>query len=404
MEKTYGFDDVSNESFLIFDCTNKKLSELVVGDLLMGADSQPVEVLSIRIIEEPNYLVTPVKGDPYIVGESHTLAVNMSAASYIGKDGECYRANYLDNENVTFRSKRFNFSNFDSKELAYAAAEVFLKNLEIIKNISIAVKDYLSKNKTFKHQTKGYRVSLDFQDAELGICPYIIGSWLGDGISRDPNIASVDREIIDYYTEYFKPFGLVVKPTNKVGVNFGVTTEVNFGPKNSNFFRTYLRENNLKDNKHIPLKFLRNSREKRLKLLAGLLDTDGSLDDGNSFDFIQKREHLLDQFVFLCRSLGFSCYKSECEKTCTNSSRGRVTGTYYRTCVSGEGLEQIPTLLKRKQAMPREQVKDALVTGITLKQIGTFQNYRITTDKKLFLMSDLTVRHTYIPKLNLLKK
>jgi hypothetical protein len=153
--------------------------------------------------------------------------------------------------------------------------------------------------------------------------------------------------------------------------------------------------------KNIPDIFMRNSRENRLKLLAGLLDTDGSLDKANCYDFIQKREELLDQVVFLCRSLGFSCYKVECEKTCTNAPNGPKTGTYYRCCISGEGLEQIPCLLERKKAKPRQQVKDVLVTGMKLKPIGTFTNYRLITSSPRYLMSDFTVRQSYSPQLKL---
>lgn len=137
------------------------------------------------------------------------------------------------------------------------------------------------------------------------------------------------------------------------------------------------------------------SRHKRLQLLAGLLDSDGSLQNG-CYDFIQKRENLLDETIFLARSLGFSAYKSAEYKTCTNGANGPVTGLYYRCSISGEGIEEIPCKIPRKQAKPREQVKDVLVTGMKLEKIeNPITTYRIITDKDKFLMSDFTVRHSY---------
>ena len=116
--------------------------------------------------------------------------------------------------------------------------------------------------------------------------------------------------------------------------------------------------------------------------------------DGNCYDFIQKREKLLDQFIYLCRSLGFSCYKNECLKRATNG-KSKKFETYYRCCVYGKGLEEIPILLDRKKAEERKQVKRSLINGITLTKLGIQKNYKIITDKPRFLLSDFTVMHRY---------
>jgi intein/homing endonuclease len=406
--KTYSLDDVKKESFLMFDCTNKKISELVEGDILMGVDSQPVVIQSISLVEESsNYLVTPVKGDSYIVGASHTLAVNMSGASYIIQEKTRsglklkWVTKWFEKTTLTFHSKSFHPSDYEnSLEKSESAAHEFLNSKNVIKRFGLSVSDYNKSNGNFIHLTKGYKVELDFPAIPLEIDPYAIGLWIGDGTARDPNITTIDEEIVEYLTNYFGQFGLVVKPTNKKGITFGITTGTNFGGQGRNMFRNYLDNTDLKNNKHIPMEFLKNSKENRLRMLAGLIDTDGSLAN-NCFDFVQKRERVIDEFLFLCRSLGFSCYKNECQKMCTNSPT-KAVGTYFRCCVSGKGIDQVPTLLPRKQAKPREQIKDVLVTGIKLTKIQSFENYRIVTDKPLFLMSDFTVRHSYRPTLKIL--
>ena len=67
---------------------------------------------------------------------------------------------------------------------------------------------------------------------------------------------------------------------------------------------TQLKELNLISNKHIPEIYLRNSKEIRLRILAGLLDTDGSL-SRNCYEITQKLPRLADDIVTLANSLGF---------------------------------------------------------------------------------------------------
>ena len=66
-------------------------------------------------------------------------------------------------------------------------------------------------------------------------------------------------------------------------------------------------------NKHIPNIYKCNSRDIRLQVLAGLIDSDGSTVRGGC-DIIQKNEILLDDIIYLARSLGFACYKKKCKK------------------------------------------------------------------------------------------
>ena len=100
-------------------------------------------------------------------------------------------------------------------------------------------------------------------------------------------------------------------------------------------------------NKHIPIDYKCNERSIQLKLLAGIIDSDGNKND-NCYDIIQKNEKLMDDIIYLCRSLGFAAYKSKCEKSC--KYKGHIkTGTYYRTTIHGYGLH-IPVKCVHKYA------------------------------------------------------
>ena len=77
----------------------------------------------------------------------------------------------------------------------------------------------------------------------------------------------------------------------------------------------FLKSNNLINNKHIPYNYKCNNRIIRLKVLAGLIDSDG-YNKGNCYEIIQKSTLLAEDILYLCRTLGFACYSKKCKKTC----------------------------------------------------------------------------------------
>ncbi len=367
----------------------------------MGDDSKPCKILNIVPVNEENYIVEPIKGESYIVSQSEVLSLYYSANPGISYDTRenGYRVAWLDIKIFKERSKGFYTRNYKGesdeirKELAKRDAELYKNSIVPIKEFDMPVSTYLKLGNDYKRLIKGYKHEIVYPDQEFEIDPYILGYWLGDGDSSASRITTADEEILVYFTEYFKRFNLIIK--ENALYQYNITTGINLGGYGRNKFMNFLKDWDLLKNKHIPMQFLQSSKKNRLRLLAGLIDSDGSLDN-NCYDFIQKREGLLDDVIVLCRSLGFSCYKSAEEKTCTNSKNGPVTGLYYRICISGKGLEEIPVLLERKRASERKQIKNSLVNGIELKKVGVFPSLKLFTSTPRFLMSDFTIRHTAI--------
>lgn len=386
----------ANRSFLLFDGTSKNIEDLKVGDELMGDDSKPSKILKIEEVTEETYIVEPVKGDKYVTSQSQMLSLIYSANPGIKWNEETYQVRWLDSATLKVKTKGFPIKKYKEENenirhsLAKNEAEIFKNNIVPVKNLNIPVTTYLKMGNDNKRLIKGYKTEVVYPDQEFEIDPYILGYWLGDGDSAKSSITTADEEIV----EYFKKFNLVVKESGLY--HYNITSGTNIGGYGRNKFLNFLKDWKLLGNKHIPREFLQSSRENRLKLLAGLLDSDGHLmkNGGNCYEFVQKNEKLFDDVITLCRSLGFACFKKEVEKTCTNGANGPVTGLYFITCISGEGVEEIPVLLDRKKATSRKQIKDALVTGIKLKSMGLFPNYKIFTDTPRFIMSDFTVRHS----------
>ena len=386
-----------NTPIIMYDGTIKMVQDIQVNDLLMGDDSTPRRVLSLAQGVDKMYNIIPVKGESYVVNQEHILCLKASGFPKIShnnhKNNTSYNVQWI--ENNKFQSKTFTFNplNDEQKMIIKNNAEMFFKEIQNNRNtceniIEIPVKDYILLSDKKKSLLKGYKVSVEFSETPLPIDPYMIGYWLGDGSSRGSVITCQDATVLHYFKHKLKEYDLGLFFRSKY--DYGISGNGKF---KNNVFLNALNELNLVYNKHIPHIYKCNSRENRLKLLAGILDSDGSLNKKSVFEFSQKNEKLMDDVIFLSRSLGFACYKS-IKKTSWTYNGVKKYGTTYRINISGEGIETIPTKIERKQAKPRQQIKDVLVTGIEVKYVNEDNYYGFTLDDNCrYLMGDFTVTH-----------
>ena len=115
-----------------------------------------------------------------------------------------------------------------------------------------------------------------FNNIDLPIEPYWLGAWLGDGNKWDTRICGVDLEIGNKLSSCYNMTYAKTSEPRKEG--YMPLTTWGFGKD----VAKKLEENNLIGNKHIPNKYKISSIENKLELLAGLIDTDGSVGDDGS--------------------------------------------------------------------------------------------------------------------------
>ena len=195
--------------------------------------------------------------------------------------------------------------------------------------------------------------------AELPVPPYALGVWLGDGHSAGARVTTADPEIV----VHLEAEGLVVRrqsgtllyglslPKEEVaardcvvcGQTFipetaqvrtcgrscggrarGVGTSVpptcpDCGARSSGLARCQachlehgtvqgrLRQLGVLGDKHVPAKYLRASVEQRRALLAGLMDTDGTVTTTGNLQFAVTSERLAHDVQELVVSLGHRC-------------------------------------------------------------------------------------------------
>jgi replicative DNA helicase len=120
---------------------------------------------------------------------------------------------------------------------------------------------------------------LDLPEQELPLPPYALGVWLGDGHSTGARITTADPEIV----VYLEADGARVVPQG------------------------ILRSLGVLQNKHIPTVYLRASEAQRRSLLAGLLDTEGTVTNAGAVVFSVTSRRLAEDARELIVSLGYRC-------------------------------------------------------------------------------------------------
>jgi len=372
---------------LMYDGSIKMVQHIEIGDIVMGDDSTPRNVMALGRGQDELYDVIPVKGESYGVNSEHILCLKQSG---IG----CVKPIKNASGSMSYKTIRFSATNrnletknFSSKE----AADSYLAGFsEHDKTIEISIKDYLKLPAYIrKDWLKGYRVGVDFKKAPVLFNPYIIGVWLGDGASNQSRISNKDAKILHYLKTELRKDNLSLNYVAQY--DYGISSDSRNG---ENVFLKSLQHYNLINNKHIPNDYKINDRETRMQMLAGLLDTDGYYDKkGNVFEITQKSKQLSDDILYLARSLGFAAYQKECVKSCDYKGEKKY-GRYHCITISGNNLDEIPTKCDRKQAAQRKQIKDPMVTGIQVVSRGYGDYYGFTLDgNHRYLIGDFTVTH-----------
>ena len=341
--------------FIMSNGSFKAAEDVCVGDKLLNPAGGFNEVMSLCRGFDSMYKVTPTKGDSFYCNGGHILHLEKTPT---GK------------KNFTTGS------------------------------INLTVNEYLNKNKTFKHTHKIKRndlqIEFDVEPKPLPIPAYMLGLFLGDGhIGSAVGITTEDKEIVSSIYKYAEEVGLNVVPhfnDSKTcpSYNFSLPKGVQTRGKGKlqNIFRAMGLWKKKSGNKFIPSEYKTAQPEDRLKLLAGLIDSDGSLSSG-CFDYLSKSETLSNDVAFICRSLGLSSNVTKCRKSCKGFS-----GVYYRVCISGD-CHIIPTKLPRKKCGIRNQKKRNSVTGFKIEKVSDCEPYygvRITGNH-LYFLHDFTITH-----------
>jgi len=347
---------------LMYNGEFKEVQNVEVGDLLMGVDSTPRKVKSLKRGKEQMYVVKQKSGENYKVNASHILSLN---------------------EKTQKRMHRTTDTN-GNRVIDYSKPPLHPVK-EFITNIS--VKEYLKLTKSRKSKLKGYIAPcLEFKETTLPIDPYYLGLWLGDGSKHDiRSITNVDPEIKQYLENAFegrwKNITYIADSNSTIDLKEAFKSLYNL----TNCTKLF--------HKYIPKEYLINSKKNRLQLLAGLIDSDGYYNNKGGYEIIQKEKELADNIVYLCRSLGFRT--NIYTKTATLKRKGKPTYHCDVYRISFRPDIELPIKISRKKSnYIRKQIKDDKIHGIEVVKdtVDNFYGFELDKDN-LFILEDFTVTH-----------
>lgn len=189
-------------------------------------------------------------------------------------------------------------------------------------------------------------------DIELPIDPYVLGVWLGDGSTGKPNITMSEEDSQFVIPRFIKRgYDLVNKWVHKdTGVpTFSFAGEIKSRKYLGRLTRELKNTNVIRD-KRIPDIYMVSSIEQRLMLLAGLIDTDGSVEaDSGRVRFITANAKLADDVYSLCSTLGFKPYITIQDNSKYNTEDKTIINRQLIYVVGFQPTVQIPTAVPRKQ-------------------------------------------------------
>lgn len=164
--------------------------------------------------------------------------------------------------------------------------------------------DYYHLRKDGKHEAY-YSIpvngEVEFNERQITIDPYVLGLILGDGCLRTNYKSCVmftsRDEDIDTYRQY-SPYVI-----DKVKGKYSYRIRIPFVDR---LLDEYKLNGTDSSTKFIPEDYIFNSKEVRLNVLKGILDTDGTVNNNGVPMLTTTSKRLADDVEFLCRSLGIS--------------------------------------------------------------------------------------------------
>lgn len=237
---------------------------------------------------------------------------------------------------------------------------------------------------------------LHFNQTVPLVDPYVMGVLLGDGYICGTQIrfSTDDQQIVDILTEKLPNYSI-----KKVDDRFAYV--ILSHDKTKHQLGRYLKQYGVRvkaENKFIPDDYKYADVNTRLELLQGLMDTDGSSSSTGSCNFVSTSERLIDDLIFICRSLGIRCRKSKMipGRTDVDFGNGYKSDTlpHWEVCITTE--EPIFKLERKLQNLRHREYKYNSIGIKAVRNLGYKEKQRcirVDHDNQLYITRDFVVTH-----------
>lgn len=238
---------------------------------------------------------------------------------------------------------------------------------------------------------------LHFEEQPITIDPYVLGVLLGDGYicGTQVQFTTNDQFIVEELSRRLPNYTIKKDQWSEFKYTI-ISNKKGYHELNRQLKKLGVKVKSY--DKFIPENYKFSSVQNRLELVRGLMDTDGSITKGAAM-FVSTSEKLIDDLVFVFRSLGIRVHKSKKieGKIGVEFNNGHKSNTlpHWELCITTqEDIFRLP----RKLAKIRKDRKYNY-NGIGIKEIrstGKFEQQRclcIDNENHLYITKDFIPTH-----------
>lgn len=236
--------------------------------------------------------------------------------------------------------------------------------------------------------------AISFEDKKTSINPYLYGYFLGDGCSSRASISVgvKDKDNVEKELKSLLKEDLTISFRNKRNIwDFYIIGE------SKKIFKNIF--NNTKSSeKFIEDEYLFNSKETRISVLQGLMDSDGCANKNGSCEFCSKSKKLSEQVKWIVESLGGWASITECNSGYFSKKNNKYIdcGKRYRVTISmcDENIKLFRLKRKQDRVKYRTRSKDALyIASAEYVRDDYAQCIMVDSDEHLYITDNFIVTH-----------
>lgn len=336
----------AGDDIILTSKCHKKVKDVMVGDYLFGVDGK-----KNRVINKVKYSEAPM----YKVIFSDKTSLDVSSGHLWTVKGRQQRRNGI-NE---------------------------WKTVETIELYKLGVKRKNGKTCCRQWEIPTYNAP-ELKNRSVEIDPYIYGAWLGDG-AKHTNKYSCCKGDLPHFLKEFSKYYEIGNTANKDGFSL------------LNFHNKFSKITNKADTNELCVndRYKINSVDVRLAVLQGLLDTDGWVEkNGTTIGFVSVSEKLVDDVLWLARSLGFVARRGKNKKPFYyKEGKRKYCKVAYTASITNNSNYDL-FRLKRKQELTHETESRYNKRWIeSILPIESCDAYCFSCERPLYLANNFIVTH-----------
>lgn len=351
----------------------KLMGDMKVGDKVIGRDGSYHNVVGVFPQGiRPIYKVTLSNGATCECDIEHLWNVN----SFYQRSGKKYIKGISKNKNDKFYKPDLSYKTLTLREIIEKG---------IIKH---------SGSKTYYNFKIPKMESISFNQKDIKIDPYLYGYFIGDGCSirESISVGSLDKEDVERELNPIIKDDLAMLYNEKRNIwNFQIKGES----------RQLIREifaNSVASNKKIDDEYIYNTKEIRIALLQGLMDSDGCANKNGSCEFSSKSKVLAEQVKWIVESLGgwASIVKHNSGYYSKKYNKYVECGPRYRVTISlcDDSIKLFRLKRKQDRVKYRTKLKESLyIVSAEYVRDDYAQCIMVDSDEHLYITDDFIVTH-----------